>query len=309
MSTLLSARTEAIRTALDRFIARQRELERALALERRDEIERDLPQLEAEPPALAAHARRVAQAADEARDRLEPLLVEVWGGIETLRKDEFRLSADGLAWREMAGLEAWLAQAHQTAAQSSLDAAWLGFGVEQARVIVERLRRRRPRDLIAVLQRAYESGTPELRFTFQDHAAALITSDEPAAQAFRSQLARDRQQRVDHSPAILQVESEREALAHMLLDAYRQTRRAVSLLGTDTLHRHTYLGNVLKGVQIECRYLDGDRVALIFSRRSFGGSWFGGKGAPVQPVPIAISVPADWVRTREPGIVYWSGPA
>lgn len=305
----LSALVTTIHAELDRFVERQRELERELELDRREEVEREMQHADAEPPAVTAHMRRVAQAAEESRHAIEPSLVEVWGEIETLRKDEFQLSAEGAAWRELIALETWLVQSRQASVESSADAAWLGFNVDQARTIVNRLRLRRTRDLIAALRRVYENGPLELRCTFQDNASALISDDDPAAQEFLDQLARDRLERTDNSPGILQIQSEREELARTLLEAYRQTRRAVSLLGTDTLTRRSYLGNVLKGVQIECRNLDRERASLIFSRRTFGGSWFGGKGAPVQPVPAPISVPAEWVRGggQVPGIIYWGG--
>lgn len=305
----LSAMVAAIHAALDRFIARQTELERMLETTRREEIEREIQDADVEPPAVIAHMRRVADIAEEARYAIEPSLIEVWGPIEPLGKDESRLNDEGAAWRELKALEAWLTQTRQAVQQSSADAAWLGFNVEQARAIVNRLRRRRTRDLISALRQVYERGTPELRCTFQDNAAALITPDDAAAREFLEQLARDRMERLDRSPGLLQVQAERERLARTLLEAYRQTRRAVSLLGSDTLTRHSYLGNVLKGIQIECRNLDGERATLIFSRRTFGGSWFGGKGTPVQPIPAPISVPAEWVRGagHVPGIVYWAG--
>lgn len=311
MTITLSSLVTTIHSALDRFVERQQELERGLEAERQQEVERELLELQAnvETPAVSAHIGRMARAADEARTAIEPSLLEVWGAIEALSKDEFRLSAEGAAWRELAALETWLIQARQAADQSSANAAWLGFSVDQARAIVDRLRRRRTPDLIAALRRVYDDGTPELRCTFQDNATALIPAPDPAAQEFLEQLAHDRLERLDSSPGILQIQSEREALARTLLEAYRQTRRAVSLLGSDTLTRRSYLGNVLKGIQIECRNLDRDHATLIFSRRTFGGSWFGGKGAPVQPVPAPIRVPAGLVRDggQAPGIIYWGG--
>ena len=307
----LSAQVTTIHATLDRFVERQKELERELEAERRQEVERELLEIQAnvETPAVSAHLRRMARAADEARSAIEPSLLEVWGEIETLSKDEFQLSVEGASWRELTALETWLLQSRQAAVQSSANAAWLGFTVDQARAVVDRLRRRRTPDLIAALRRVYDDGTPELRFTFQDNASALFAADDLMAQEFIEQLAHDRLERLDRSPGILQIQSEREMLARTLLEAYRQTRRAVSLLGSDTLTRRSYLGNVLKGIQIECRNLDGERAKLIFSRRTFGGSWFGGKGAPVQPVPAPISVPAEWVRGggQVPGIIYWGG--
>jgi hypothetical protein len=308
----LTAIVTTIHATLDRFVERQKELERQREAERRQEVEREMfeQQANAKTPADAAHARRLEHASEEARAAIEPSLIEVWGEIETIGKDEFKLSGDGAAWRELSALEMWLMQAREAALQSSADAEWLGFTVDQARAIVDRLRLRRTRDLITALRRVYEEGTPELRITFQDNAEALITADDPAAQEFLDKLARDRLERMDGSPGIMQAQTEREALARTLLDAYRQTRRAVSLLGSDTLTRRSYLGNVLKGIQIECHSMDRDRATLIFSRRTFGGSWFGGKGAPVEPVPAPIDVAADLVRAggQVPGIIYRGGP-
>ena len=237
-------------------------------MDRREEVEREMHHADVEPPAVTAHMRLLAKAVEEARHAIEPSLVEVWGKVRTLRKDKFRLSGEGAAWRELIALETWLVQTRQASVESSADAAWLGFNVEQARTIVSRLRLRRTPDLIAALRRVYETGTLELRCTFQDNASALITDDDPAAREFLDQLAHDRLERTDNSPGNLQIQSEREELAHTLLDAYRQTRRAVSLLGTDTLTRRSYLGNVLKGVQIECRRRDGCRRVACFTSRT-----------------------------------------
>lgn len=253
-------------------------------------------------------AATLAQLTDRARDALEPPLMAIWGRLETVKREEYTLSAEGQAWQELMSLEGLLAEARAALEQSSLHAAWLGFSVDQARALIERLRRRsgKAEEPIRDILRLYEEGSPELRYTFQDHGPALIRGDSPEAIAFLQRLAHERSARLDRHPAIQEAEHERQTLAHTLLDAYRQTRRAVNLLADDTITRRSYLANVIRGILIECYFLENDKVAVTFARRAFGLSWFHGKGAPVQPVPAPIVIEGSALRGPGyiPGITY-----